>query len=340
MAERKINYNEDNKILSVKNLQVNFKSDNGVVHAVRGVSFDLYKGETLCIVGESGSGKSVTSKSIMGILPGNSIIADGQIIYEGEDLVRVSEEDFHRIRGNKIGMIFQDPLSALNPIVKVGKQIIETSMINNNILKKRYNDLISSDLTAFVNIKANEDYEILKINEQIADNKITIKEYKKYSSKTSNNLKKKEIFEKKKAELENKVEIYTNSLIRSFDVDTNALKERIERNNLREKELEKLNGKSADGVPVSFRIQKRKLRNIGLQREIDCIEDIREKEMPSSLCDKLSYINVYLNKKIQIVKKEGKEQKPVLKEILKLKKKHAKKEVDDYRNEITTLHKL
>ena len=101
------------KILSVKNLQVNFRSDHGLVHAVRGVSFDLYKGETLCIVGESGSGKSVTSKTIMGILPANAIISDGQVIFEGEDLVRVSEEDFHRIRGNKIGMIFQDPLSAL-----------------------------------------------------------------------------------------------------------------------------------------------------------------------------------------------------------------------------------
>ena len=100
------------KILTVKNLRISFKSDSGLVQAVRGVSFDLYKGETLCIVGESGSGKSVTNKAIMGILANNAIIEDGQILYEGEDLVRVSEEEFHRIRGHKIGMIFQDPLSS------------------------------------------------------------------------------------------------------------------------------------------------------------------------------------------------------------------------------------
>ena len=81
------------KVLSVKNLKISFKSDSGMVHAVRGVSFDLFKGETLCIVGESGSGKSVTNKAIMGILANNAIIEDGQILYEGEDLVRVSEAE-------------------------------------------------------------------------------------------------------------------------------------------------------------------------------------------------------------------------------------------------------
>ena len=79
------------KILSVKDLVVSFKTDRGIVHAVRGVSFDLYKGETLCIVGESGSGKSVTNKAIIGISSANAIIENGQIIYEGEDLVKVSE---------------------------------------------------------------------------------------------------------------------------------------------------------------------------------------------------------------------------------------------------------
>ena len=136
MEENKIIRDKEHQVLSVKDLVVSFKTDRGIVHAVRGVSFDLYKGETLCIVGESGSGKSVTNKAIIGISAANAIIEQGSIMFEGEDLVRVSEEEFHRIRGHKIGMIFQDPLSALNPVMKVGKQIIEATMINRNILTK------------------------------------------------------------------------------------------------------------------------------------------------------------------------------------------------------------
>ena len=117
----------DDAILSVRNLHVSFKTDEGLVHAVRGVTFDLYKGETLCIVGESGSGKSVTSKTIMGILGASALIEQGSVMYEGEDLTKIDESEFHRIRGHKIGMIFQDPLSSLNPIMKVGKQITEIS---------------------------------------------------------------------------------------------------------------------------------------------------------------------------------------------------------------------
>ena len=139
------------KVLDVKDLRISFKTDNGKVQAVRGVSFDLYKQETLCIVGESGSGKSVTSKAIMGILSANALVEGGQILYQGEDLLKVSEEEFHRIRGHKIGMIFQDPLSSLNPIVKIGKQITETLMINSNQLKNRYNELIAKELTAYKN---------------------------------------------------------------------------------------------------------------------------------------------------------------------------------------------
>ncbi|MDY3904287.1 MAG: ATP-binding cassette domain-containing protein, partial [Candidatus Enteromonas sp.] len=90
-------------VLSVRNLAISFKTDAGYVRAVRGVSFDLYKGETLCIVGESGSGKSVTNKTIMGILPKTAHIDSGSVIYEGEDLTKVSEEEFHKIRGTKIG---------------------------------------------------------------------------------------------------------------------------------------------------------------------------------------------------------------------------------------------
>ena len=174
MEYKDIDYSKAKKVLEVKDLRVNFKSDSGLVHAVRGVSFDLYKGETLCIVGESGSGKSVTSKTIMGILPVNAIISSGQILYDGEDLVRVSEEEFHRIRGHKIGMIFQDPLSSLNPIMKVGKQIIEATMINRNVLKRRFNELISKELVTLRNEKASVIYEESKMENEVESLKLMI----------------------------------------------------------------------------------------------------------------------------------------------------------------------
>ena len=150
------------KALEVKNLVISFRTDNGKVQAVRGVSFDLYKGETLCIVGESGSGKSVTSKAIMGILSPNAMIEGGSILYNGIDLTRASEAEFQRIRGKKIGMIFQDPLSSLNPIVRIGKQITETMMINKDMLKRYYSDLISPSLTALMNAKSNRDCLIIE----------------------------------------------------------------------------------------------------------------------------------------------------------------------------------
>ena len=139
----------ENVILSCRDLTINFKSDVGYTQAVRGISFDLKKGETLCIVGESGSGKSVSCKTIMGILPGSAIISKGSIMYQGEDLTKISEQEFHRIRGNKIGMIFQDPLSALNPIIKIGKQISEAMLINKDRLKIYYEDLIINELSTY-----------------------------------------------------------------------------------------------------------------------------------------------------------------------------------------------
>ncbi len=159
------------KVLEVKDLTISFKTDRGIVHAVRGVSFDLYKGETLCIVGESGSGKSVTNKAIMGISAKNAIVENGSILYEGEDLVKVSEEEFHRIRGHKIGMIFQDPLSALNPVMKIGKQITEATMINKDILKRRYNELISKELVAYRNNEANFSFNVTKVDNELERNK-------------------------------------------------------------------------------------------------------------------------------------------------------------------------
>ncbi len=120
---------ENEKIIQVKDLTISFRTNNGTVKAVRDISFDLYKGETLAIVGESGSGKSVTNRAIMGILANNKIIENGEILFEGKDLLKTKEEDFVKIRGAKIAMIFQDPMSSLNPIMKVGKQISESTIL-------------------------------------------------------------------------------------------------------------------------------------------------------------------------------------------------------------------
>lgn len=124
------------KKLEVKNLQISFRTQSGLLKAVRDISFDLYKGETLAIVGESGSGKSVTSKAIIGILAGNAVVEGGEILYDGQDLLKISEDDFHKIRGDKISMIFQDPLSSLNPIMKVGKQLTEAMILNGKARQK------------------------------------------------------------------------------------------------------------------------------------------------------------------------------------------------------------
>ena len=122
--------------LSVKNLKISFRTDGGKVQAVRDINFDLYKGETLAIVGESGSGKSVTSRAVLGILANNAIKEGGEILYDGQDLMKISEEEFCKIRGDKIAMIFQDPLSSLNPIMRVGKQMTEAMLINGKINQK------------------------------------------------------------------------------------------------------------------------------------------------------------------------------------------------------------
>lgn len=134
-------------ILQVNNLRLSFRTNNGTVKAVRDISFTLGKGETLAIVGESGSGKSVTARAIMGILAPNAIVDNGEIIYDGRDLLRISEEDFHQLRGDKLSMIFQDPLSSLNPIVRIGKQLTEAMLLNNRERRrnagKRLNEMFA-----------------------------------------------------------------------------------------------------------------------------------------------------------------------------------------------------
>ena len=134
------------KKLSVKNLVVSFRTPAGKVQAVRNISFDLHEGETLAVVGESGSGKSVTSKAILGILAGNSIIEGGSIIYDGMDLLKITEDDFYRIRGDKIAMIFQDPLSSLNPIMRIGNQLTEAMLLKGEARQKSCKEAFNSTL--------------------------------------------------------------------------------------------------------------------------------------------------------------------------------------------------
>ena len=131
------------KKLEVRNLRISFRTNNGTVKAVRGINFTLHKGETLAIVGESGSGKSVTSRAILGIQAANKIVEGGEIIYDGKDLLKIDEDEFHKIRGSKISMIFQDPLSSLDPIMKIGKQMTEAMILkgkaNQKDAKSEYN---------------------------------------------------------------------------------------------------------------------------------------------------------------------------------------------------------
>src|SRR6056297_484402 len=160
---------EDKKLkLHVEDLAVSFKTNQGLVHAVRGIDFDLYEGETLAIVGESGSGKSVSSRTIMGILASNGFIKSGKIIYEGQDLTKVDEEHFHELRGNKIGMIFQDPMSSLNPIMRIGKQITEGMILNGKRLKNREKSLYKKQKNVY--------YELINDKKAIEE---TFKDYKK-----------------------------------------------------------------------------------------------------------------------------------------------------------------
>ncbi|MGI6107436.1 MAG: oligopeptide/dipeptide ABC transporter ATP-binding protein [Lachnospiraceae bacterium] len=117
--------------LEVKHLTISFRTNNGAVRAVRDISFTLNEGETLAIAGESGSGKSVTARAIMGILAPNAVVDNGEILYDGKDLLKISEEDFHTLRGYRLAMVFQDPLSALNPIMRIGQQLTEAMILNN-----------------------------------------------------------------------------------------------------------------------------------------------------------------------------------------------------------------
>jgi peptide/nickel transport system ATP-binding protein len=123
------------KFLRVNDLHVHFPTDDGLVKAVDGLTFDLEKGTTLGIVGESGSGKSVTSLAIMGLHRGTRARVSGEIWLDGEDLLKVSDEELRSLRGNRMAMIFQDPLSSLHPYYTIGKQLVEALQVHQKMTK-------------------------------------------------------------------------------------------------------------------------------------------------------------------------------------------------------------
>ena len=135
-------------LLDVQNLEVHFKTQDGVVKAVNNVSFHVDRGETLGIVGESGSGKSVTAMSLMRLIPQPpGKIAGGKVMFDGDDLLKLSDDEMRHIRGNRIAMIFQDPMTSLNPVLTIGRQITESlelhMNLNSNESRKRAGELLN-----------------------------------------------------------------------------------------------------------------------------------------------------------------------------------------------------
>lgn len=126
-------------ILSIENLRIHFETFAGEVQAIRGVNLKLEKGETLALVGESGSGKSVTAKSVMKLLSNNAVVKEGAIIFKGENILEKSERDMQSIRGKKIAMVFQDPMTSLDPTMKIGKQITEVIIKHEKASKEEAN---------------------------------------------------------------------------------------------------------------------------------------------------------------------------------------------------------
>ncbi|WP_228389194.1 ABC transporter ATP-binding protein [Cumulibacter manganitolerans] len=134
-------------LLSVRGLNVSFPTDDGLVTAVRNVSFDLHSGEALGIVGESGSGKSVSAMALMGLLPKSAQIT-GSVMFAGKELVGMPEKELQKIRGNGIAMIFQDPMTSLNPVMSVGRQLAEAYNAHNKVSKQATRARVIETLTA------------------------------------------------------------------------------------------------------------------------------------------------------------------------------------------------
>ena len=129
-------------LLDVHDLKTSFKTDDGVVGAVDGISFSVEKGETLAIVGESGCGKSVTCMTIMGLLPRQNTTSSGEAILNGKDLLKMDAEDLRQVRGQDVAMIFQDPMTSLNPVHTIGRQLREAVLVHDKVSKARANSRV------------------------------------------------------------------------------------------------------------------------------------------------------------------------------------------------------
>lgn len=216
------------KILEVKNLHVVFETHAGTVKAIRDVSFDLYRGETLAIVGESGSGKSVTSKAIMQLLAANGKITEGEILYKktsGEivDIAKLKDSSMHQIRGKEIAMVFQDPMTSLNPTMTIGKQIMEPLIKHGIVLtrkniekeykrsKKTYQKKIKELMRKLRNSYNDEEKEKIKQDldnyQQALDECLTIRnnKLKQYEAKQNTRLLRIEELKTEKAMLKKKI---------------------------------------------------------------------------------------------------------------------------------------
>jgi peptide/nickel transport system ATP-binding protein len=124
------------RLLEVNDLNVRFATEDGIVRAVEGISFELERGKVLGIVGESGSGKSVTAMTLMGLTRGVNARFEGEVLYKGKDLLAVSDAEMQNYRGNELGMIFQDPMTSLNPVYRIGEQIVEAIQAHEKVDKR------------------------------------------------------------------------------------------------------------------------------------------------------------------------------------------------------------
>src|SRR5213075_980915 len=123
-------------LLEVNDLNVQFATEDGIVRAVDGISLNLERGKVLGIVGESGSGKSVTAMTVMGLTRGVNARFEGEVLYQGTDLLKVSDKGMQNYRGNELGMIFQDPMTSLNPVYRIGEQIVESIQAHESVDKR------------------------------------------------------------------------------------------------------------------------------------------------------------------------------------------------------------